>query len=123
MYSRPIERKNNLRIPHNYSGSIFGGRQYGNQLNVTYNADDSTSEQEIDKTYTEAQQEAAASVADALQKEAPTELEASTSSALLSPIGELGTEEILLIAIALIIFQSGTEPHLALMLLSLLFIN
>lgn len=42
---------------------------------------------------------------------------------LLSPIGDLGTEEILLIALALIIFQSGKEPELALILLALLFIN
>ena len=42
---------------------------------------------------------------------------------ILSPIGALGTEELLLIALALIIFQSGNEPELALILLALLFIN
>ena len=42
---------------------------------------------------------------------------------LLSPIGALGTEEILLIALAHIIFQSNKEPELALILLALLFIN
>lgn len=42
---------------------------------------------------------------------------------LLSPIGELGTEELLLIALALIIFQSGKQPDLALILLALLFVT
>ena len=42
---------------------------------------------------------------------------------ILSPFGELGTEELLLIALALIVFGSGKEPDLALILLALLFIN
>ena len=42
---------------------------------------------------------------------------------ILSPIGALGGEELLIIALALIIFQSGKEPELALLLLALLFIN
>ena len=45
-----------------------------------------------------------------------------SGSSLLSPIGALGTEEILLIALALIIFQNGKDPDLALILLALLFI-
>ena len=44
-------------------------------------------------------------------------------TSIFSPIGALGTEELLLIALALIIFQSGKEPELALLLLALLFIN
>ena len=44
-------------------------------------------------------------------------------SSLLSPLGNLGSEELLLLALALIIFQGGKEPDLALILLALLFIN
>ena len=47
----------------------------------------------------------------------------SKKGSLLSPIGELGTEEILLIALALIIFQGGNDPELSLILLALLFIS
>ena len=42
---------------------------------------------------------------------------------ILSPFGELGSEELLLIALALIIFQNGKDPDLALILLALLFVS
>ena len=42
---------------------------------------------------------------------------------ILSPLNNLGTEELLLIALALIVFQGGKDPDLALILLALLFIN
>ncbi len=45
-----------------------------------------------------------------------------SAPSLLSPLGSLGSEELLLIALALIIFQSGKDPDLALILLALLFI-
>ena len=42
---------------------------------------------------------------------------------LFPSLSSIGTEELLLIAIALMIFQGGKEPDLALILLALLFIN
>ena len=42
---------------------------------------------------------------------------------LFPSLSSIGTEELLLIAIALMVFQGGKEPDLALILLALLFIN
>lgn len=44
-------------------------------------------------------------------------------STSLLPLGAVATEDLLLIALALIILQGGKEPELALLLLALLFIN
>lgn len=130
MYSRASDRPSDgIRIPQNYSGSIF--RQQRNPPTAAMRADE-----ENEPSYAEtAEQEPFAPPygkeqnTETVDARAPNVLaEADTSrgeaeASLLSPLGSLGTEELLLIALALIIFQSGKEPQLALILLALLFIN
>ncbi len=49
--------------------------------------------------------------------------ESEKKTSLFPSLSSIGTEELLLIAIALMVFQGGKEPDLALILLALLFIN
>lgn len=130
MYSRASDRPSDgIRIPQNYSGSIF--RQQRNPPVADMRADEDngqayaeTSAQEPIAPPCGKAQDAEAvgtNTSDALAAADNSRGEAEAS--LLSPLGSLGTEELLLIALALIIFQSGKEPQLALILLALLFIS
>lgn len=126
MYSRQPDR--NFRVPHNYSGNIFSSQaqpptpvedhtrrpprtevRHNEQQAELYEAEATAEEALSDASYENSKPLAPAPEA----KRLPA----------VSPLGELGTEEILLIALALIIFQSGKEPELALILLALLFIS
>lgn len=132
MYSRQSDRS--IRIPHNYGGNIFREsaqtptpvedrtrrrpNTFGQAANG-YSATDSLGAENGEKTVYEAAE---------TEKDGDTEApqiteEVNAGAPILSPFGVLGTEEILLIALALIIFQGGKEPEPALMLLALLFIN
>ncbi len=118
MYSRPQSK--DLRVPHNYSGSIFNTRPMPSTP-----VEDLTHRKAPPQTYqAPAQSEECpcedAPVCDNVPKAAD---ELPKNPSLLSPLGSLGTEELLLIALALIVFQGGKEPELALILLALLFIN
>ena len=114
MYSRPSDKQNrDIRIPHNYSGSIFN--QHRNPP-----PEPPVNDEHKDRIYEAMQEPEPQKCEDDQPCESPKEQE---RHSLLSPIGALGTEELLLIALALIIFQSGKEPELALILLALLFIN
>ncbi len=126
MYSRPPSR--DLRVPHNYGGSIFDRRspqstpvqdltrrrqappQYVEPI-----PEEQPPEEEITERNTEEQSPP--------QQASVPQTSEKPSGSILSPLGALGTEELLLIALALIIFQGGKEPELALILLALLFIN
>lgn len=135
MYSRPPNR--DIRIPHNYGGSIFERNTSTPVQDLTRRRPSPQTPQApplTDFPPTPSQEETLQSALDNSEQSydnnednAPTEQENSSSnkksgSSLLSPIGALGTEEILLIALALIIFQNGKDPDLALILLALLFI-
>lgn len=130
MYSRSSGRE--VRIPHNYSGNAFNPRSSTPVEDLTRKRTPQS------RTENRAMELPPASVA---QKEEPlfpdgqecetaeTEHNSRIAEAkhskpsIQSPIGDLGTEEILLIAIALIIFQSGKDTELALILLALLFVG
>lgn len=134
MYSRPPNR--DIRIPLNYGGSIFERNTSTPVQDLTRRRPSPQTPQApplTDFSPTPSQEETLQSALDNSEQSydnednAPTEQENSSSnkksgSSLLSPIGALGTEEILLIALALIIFQNGKDPDLALILLALLFI-
>ena len=137
MYSRQPDR--GIRVPPNYSGNIFresiatptpvedhtrkqhqatepdGTATYTEELSEEVRSEDNMYTQpdnsEIQKD--EVDDNNRHDAKNIKEKRAP----------ILSPFGELGTEELLLIALALIIFGSGKEPDLALILLALLFIN
>ena len=118
MYSRSSGR--DLRVPHNYGGNAFGIRGSTPVEDLTRRRPPSptleASAEEYDPRDTakeENKEPQAITEGKSRQKASPP----------LSPIGELGTEELLLIALALIIFQSGKEPQLALILLALLFVQ
>ena len=123
MYSRPTNR--DPRIPPNYGGSIFS------RNNTVTPVEDLThrrtqSSQSREEPYSEEEDRQDAPHCDTEQTELPEEDICHISEekhSLLSPLGSLGTEELLLIALALIIFQDGKNSELALILLALLFIN
>ena len=127
MYSRPPNK--DLRVPHNYGGSIFDRR-----------APQSTPVQDLTRKRQNSSLHSQEHTSDDLSypddpiidsNEAPIEKQETNvcqtvekqDGSILSPFGALGTEELLLISLALIIFQSEKEPELALILLALLFIN
>ena len=136
MYSRPSSR--DFRVPTNYGGSAF-------RDNTPTQAEDLTRRHQSREDYMpprpysdeacERREDFAPDVGDRqgercencpkakeVTEAEPKKAEGAETS-LFSPLGALGSEEILLIALALIIFQSGKEPELALILLALLFIN
>lgn len=133
MYSRQNDRSRDMRIPRNYSGNVI----------FSAPTEDIPTKQHAPKDQAIRRRQGAVAEAPELIAEAPREFsdthepsDATQESAtpeksgldsapasLLSPIGALGTEELLIIALALIIFQGGKEPELALLLLALLFIN
>ena len=121
MYSRPPNRDS--RIPPNYGGSIFSrGNTVTPVENLTHRR---VPPQRIEE---EPLPPIIEEEIEAREESRKTEMEVSCSMreekhSLLSPLGHLGTEELLLLALALIIFQDGKEPELALILLALLFIN
>ena len=141
MYSRQNDRSRDLRIPRNYSGNVI----FSDPTNDDPIKQHTPKDLPIRKRYAESaerqnaytEQDAAsiepeqATGADVREIEfveptedgAPQERTEAKAASLLSPIGALGSEELLLIALALIIFQGGKEPEIALLLLALLFIN
>ena len=124
MYSRPPNRDS--RIPPNYGGSIFSRNNTVTPVeNLTHRRTPPPPPiQEEPPTAVEEMHDIP--IYNTEQTEEPAkEVYAATEEkrSLLSPLGHLGTEELLLLALALIIFQDGKEPELALILLALLFIN
>jgi hypothetical protein len=129
MYSKYTDAtQRELNIPPNYGGSIFGRRN----ANIHFTPDRTpppTREEPFaspSKNENRAEEATASPSAEqtiAYDDSQEEEAKASAPVSLFSPLGALGTEEILLIALALIIFQSGKEPELALILLALLFIS
>ncbi len=120
-----------MKIPRNYGGSAFSEStriptpvenktrsrvHYGRPEMPSH--DEPITEPEAREMPPENQSE---NECRACENECPCIQQAQKKSPLLSPLGELGTEEILLIALALIIFQNGKDPDLALILLALLF--
>lgn len=139
MYSRPSSR--DFRVPSNYGGSAFRDNtptqaqdltrrqsQYKEEYPPMRSAPDEVREQQdeiyINDTHEDQNERCEDCHKSPKEKECgePTRSRGAHNS-LFSPVGALGSEEILLIALALIIFQSGKEPELALILLALLFIN
>ena len=163
MYSRPNDKAGrDVRVPHNYGGSIFGSqttptravpvRDEGYQRRQaqvprspltserkepSHNTEELFQEQRQPPMPQErdAQVEGEASCTECEgcdrcekcerneNREAVRDEQEKKPFSILSPIGALGSEELLIIALALMIFQSGKEPELALLLLALLFIN
>ena len=148
MYSRPSSR--DFRVPSNYGGNAFRDNaptqaqdltrrqtQYRReeqpqQTSKEVTTEDFVSEEAIHDTYSEERRESECCEHSGKcehcneRKEKSFDIAAQkkdSGNSLFSSIGALGSEEILLIALALIIFQSGKEPELALILLALLFIN
>lgn len=135
MYSRPSSRE--FRVPSNYGGSAFRDNTPTLAQDLTrrqpqYRQDESPAPDEVCKQqkeeYISTNDEQGERCEDCSKVAQKKECEATARShevhnSLFSPLGALGSEEILLIALALIIFQSGKEPELALILLALLFIN
>ncbi|MBE6577950.1 MAG: hypothetical protein E7653_07425 [Ruminococcaceae bacterium] len=132
MYSRQKDESYTVNVPPNYSGNAFRTRR----ANVHITPERQTPPRQKDE------KRIVREIAPAVEPERETEeipihethdeqsivaakdlRSEQAASSLLSPLGSLGTEEILLIALALIIFQSGKDPDLALILLALLFIN
>ncbi|MBO5203353.1 MAG: hypothetical protein J6B72_01910 [Clostridia bacterium] len=164
MYSRPNDpRSRDVRIPHNYGGSIFGSQDTPTRAvpvrdnntqgrpqhapsrppRPSYETHNTPNlpERQPEPEYRECPVEDIPECegcercdkcelneehekSDKCEKNEKNEGDNDKKPfSILSPIGALGTEELLLIALALIIFQSGKEPELALLLLALLFIN
>lgn len=141
MYSRQNDRNRDLRIPRNYSGNVIFSDPTSDDPIKQHTARDlplrkryaesvekprdfSEQEENINKTEDQAAEidnEIEFATAEGIENE--IEDQKSKTASLLSPIGALGSEELLLIALALIIFQGGKEPEVALLLLALLFIN
>lgn len=141
MYSRQNDRNRDLRIPRNYSGNVIFSSQTAEDAVKQHVA----KELPVRKKYTDTaekpraylEQDASADESEQIRESDGQEIEfvapvdddsvkerqETKAASLLSPIGALGSEELLLIALALIIFQGGKEPELALLLLALLFIN
>ncbi len=116
MYSRPQSK--DFRVPPNYSGSIFGSRQAPSTP-----VEDLTSKRTPPTYQVPPEPECECKKCTDCEGQGECSPEPSRGGSLLSPLGSLGTEELLLIALALIVFQGGKEPELALILLALLFIN
>lgn len=128
MYSRS---NRDVRIPPNYGGSAFSSarREHTPVQDMTRRhptpaplrdaphvvVDEA---EEIDEIGERIEEEC-----EAEGDSAPVMTQPKEKHSLLSPLGNLGSEELLLLALALIIFQGGKEPDLALILLALLFIN
>ena len=164
MYSRPNDpRSRDVRIPHNYGGSIFGSQDTPTRAvpvrdnntqgrpqhapsrppRPSYETHNTSTlpERQPEPEYRQYPTEDISKCEDCdrcdkcelnEEHEKSDKCEKNEKNegdndkkpfSILSPIGALGTEELLLIALALIIFQSGKEPELALLLLALLFIN
>ena len=147
MYSRPSSR--DFRVPSNYGGNAFRDntptqaqdltrrqtqyrREEQQQTPTEISAEDFVSAEAINDTYSAEHRESECCEHSGKcehcneRKEKNFDIAAEkkdSGNSLFSSIGALGSEEILLIALALIIFQSGKEPELALILLALLFIN
>jgi len=138
MYSRPSSR--DFRVPTNYGGSAFRDNTPTQAQDLTrrqqFREDEAPMRPSPDDAR-ERQKEAFApslgggqsercencpKAAEAKEHADPPRAEG-TEKSLFSPLGALGSEEILLIALALIIFQSGKDPELALILLALPYIN
>ncbi len=129
MYSRSHNR--DMRVPPNYGGSMFNAQQ-----NAPTPVQDMTRKSPpppasvplpppdyppyIEKELAEEIPEQAEGHA---EETVPVSAHSRDNGSLLSPFGSLGSEELLLLALALIIFQGGKEPDLALILLALLFIS
>ena len=140
MYSRQNDRNRDLRIPRNYSGNVIFSdptsddpikqhtprdvpmrKRYADNTEKPRSfAEQEENINEINEKTTPDNEIEFVTADDA---ESETEPQKSKPASLLSPIGALGSEELLLIALALIIFQGGKEPEVALLLLALLFIN
>ena len=128
MYSRPSSR--DFRVPTNYGGSAFRDntptqaedltRRHQSRVEDTPESERCENCPKVNAEKEEMEEMGATEQKD--RADAPKKAEGAENS-LFSPLGALGSEEILLIALALIIFQSGKEPELALILLALLFIN
>ena len=132
MYSRPQSR--DIRVPINYGGSIFGAehstpvkdytkKRYAPPHVIKYAQQAATQDiEEQNEVDVEAEEKQAFAEQPHIQSASPSR-ELHETKSIFSPVGALGTEEILLIALALIIFQSGNDPEISLILLALLFIN
>ena len=136
MYSR---QDRSIRVPHNYGGSIFSGEQPPTpvedrtrkspsvpprtQHRQEYKEREEQYEQMECKDQAEQTEcaECAHECAHECECEHNGKPEACQKPPIHSLLAELGTEEILLIALALIVFGNGKEPELALILLALLF--
>ncbi len=113
MYSRPQGR--DLHVPINYGGSIFNSRPAPStpvEDLTRHRPAPPVPEPPVQES--ESAQEAPPCPPPAEHPKPPSPL---------SLFGSLGTEELLLLALALIVFQGGKEPELGLILLALLFIN
>ncbi len=123
MYSRP--QRQDLRVPHNYSGSIFDSRPTPPTPveDLTHRRPPSEArESNMEKEHLE--ENLGYAIPEPKEQEnQPDDTSAEKPSPLLSAFGSLGSEEILLIILALIVFQGGKDPELGLILLALLFIN
>ena len=139
MYSRQNDRGRDFRVPRNYGGNVIFSSPDKDIPTKQHSAKD----QPVRKRYADtpeqpdyyANQYAPADVPqendsssevreiEFVDPEQTKENSTAKPASLLSPIGALGSEELLLIALALIIFQGGKEPEVALLLLALLFIN
>ena len=149
MYSKLTNDKNGIELPPNYGGSIFGRRESTPRFmppqgasvrrpivreyappsvmtDMTHeNASESNDErcerdEPCDVPAKECKRECEQCLANAENKD---ERECEKKTSLFPSLSSIGTEELLLIAIALMVFQGGKEPDLALILLALLFIN
>ena len=119
MYSRSSAK--NLRVPHNYGGSTFSSHGTTPVEDLTRKRPPSPHVAEYQAHFEDIPKNSEKQDSISLPEDCPQPK--SHATPVLSPLGELGTEELLLIALALIIFQSGKEPQLALILLALLFVQ
>ncbi len=119
MYSRTPR---DARIPSNYGGSMFGARPMPATPveDLTRHAQKAPPPAPVPPPHTPDYPPSEQLCEQSCTQE---EEHGKRQSSILSPFGALGTEELLLIALALIVFQGGNEPELALILLALLFIN
>ena len=124
-----LRSNRDMRIPRNYSGNAFSDRtsiptpaKDMTRPKTHYAAPEKPSDV-IEVPPSGAPYEQSTEECSECDKGAPTSTPVQKSSPVLSPFGELGSEELLLIALALIIFQNGKDPDLALILLALLFVS
>ena len=127
MYSRQPDR--GLRVPPNYSGNIFRDSAVqptpveDHTRKRQINSEPNDAPQYTEEISDEIRNDTDSAICDDEIKICDKKENKEKKSPIISPFGELGTEELLLIALALIVFGSGKEPDLALILLALLFIN